>query len=82
MAAVASQDNPLPLRPANPVPTMTSKGTDPADRFEQLLRQCENRAIPEAKAQEVVNRLDQVNLSHRLIADELANLVYSGWAGS
>jgi len=78
MAAVASQDNPLPLRPTNVVPTITNKGADPADRLEQVLRLCEDKAkaIPEAEAQKVVDWLDQVNLNCHLIADELANLVY------
>ncbi|KAF9647362.1 kinase-like protein [Thelephora ganbajun] len=44
---------------------MTSNGAVSADKLEQLLKLCGNRGVPEAKAQKVVDQLDQ-SLNGRL----------------
>ena len=53
---------------------MTNSGTGPANKLEQLLASCENKALPEADAQKVVDRLDQVKFGYYTIADGRANL--------
>ena len=59
MTDVAPSHNPLP--PTNAASTKANKAADSAVKLEQLLKQCETKAVGEAEAQKVVDRLDKVN---------------------
>lgn len=61
---------------------MTDNGTESWEKLEQTLKLCENKGTPEADAQILVDRLDQVNLRCCLIVDELADPVPSVWMRS
>lgn len=83
MGTTSSRNKPPPhLRRANTVPSLGhtshnhSTNTVPAtaddaaafmDGFEQLVRLCENKDKPEADAQEVVDKLDQVKSDCRFL---------------
>lgn len=70
--------NPLPPRPpVNTVPTTTDNGTESWEKLEQTLKLCEKKGIPEADAQILVDRLDQVNLRCCPIVSEPADPVRS-----
>ena len=77
MATVLPLYNPLPLHhPTNTVLTTANGGLDSANEFEQRLRLCEENAIPEGEAQEVVDQLDRVSPNCCLTADIHIELVH------
>lgn len=71
MADVASSHNLPPLHhPASGPPT----ASDSTVKFDELLRLCETKAAPEAEAQNVVDRLDQVGSDLSCIGELIANI--------
>jgi len=77
MATVLLPYNQLPPHHlTNTTQTTANSGLDPVNEFEKQLRLCEANAIPEADAQEVIDKLDQVSPNYCLTADAFVELVY------